>query len=263
MTASLRRFGLEDLKPVSTPMDPATRLTSEQSPKSTLEISHMANIPYQEAVGTLMYTVLETRPDIAYAIQVLSKYSKNPGEFHWEAVKRVFCYLRGTRELWLTYGRAGENLVGFTDADGNMSEDRRTTSGYAFIINRGTVFWSAKRQEVVTLSTTESEYVGATHTAKEAIWLRSLISQVFKSTLPSTTIFSDNKSAITLTEDHQYHARTKHIDIRYHFICWIIEEDKIQLVYCPTKDMIADTFTKALPSPKVKHFACELGLAMV
>jgi len=161
------------------------------------------------------------------------------------------------------YGGIGEEIKGYTDADGNMAEDRRATSGYAFMINGGAVSWSAKRQEIVTLSTTESEYVGATHAAKEALWLRSLISQIFKSTLPTTTIFSDNQSAIALAKDHQYHARTKHIDIRYHFIRWIIEEGKIRLIYCPTEDMIADVFTKALPSAKVKHFANELGLVTV
>lgn len=261
--ASLRRFGLEDTKPVSTPMDPATRLTTDHSPKSTLEIARMSKVPYQEAVGTLMYASLGTRPDITYAVQVLSKFSKNPGDAHWEAVKRVFRYLKGTRELWLTYGGLGEDLAGYTDADGNMAEDRCATSGYAFIVNGGAVSWSAKRQEIVTLSTTESEYVGATHATKEAIWLRSLISQIFESTLPTTTIFSDNKSAIALAKDHQYHARTKHIDVRYHFIRWVIEEGKIRLIYCPTEDMVADVFTKALPSPKVKHFARELGLATI
>jgi hypothetical protein len=258
--ASLRVFGLEDAKPLSIPMDPSTRLTSDQSPKSTAEIARMAKVPYQEAVGKLMYTALGTRPDIAYAVQVLSRFTKAPGEAHWDAVKRVFRYLKGTRDLWLTYGGASETLEGFTDADGNMAEDRRATSGYAFIINGGAVSWSAKKQELVTLSTTESEYVGAVHATKEAIWLRSLISQVFGSQLTATTLFSDNQSAIALASDHQFHPRTKHIDIRYHFIRWVVEEGKIRLVYCPTADMVADVFTKALPSPKVKHFARSLGL---
>ena len=216
--ASLRRYGFEDLKPVSTPKDPATYLSSTSSPQSTMDIAQMAKVPYQEAVGMLMYTMLGTRPDIAYALQVLSRFSKNLGKSHWEAVKRVFRYLKGTCGLELVYGGIGEEIRGYTDADGNMAEDRRATSGYAFMINGGAVSWSAKRQEIVTLSTTESEYVGATHAAKEALWLHSLISQIFKSTLPTTTIFSDNQSAIALAKDHQYHARTKHIDIRYHFI---------------------------------------------
>lgn len=163
----------------------------------------------------------------------------------------------------MTYSGLGEHLAGFTDADGNMVEDHHAMSGYAFIINGGAVSWSAKRQEVVTLSTTESEYVGATHAAKEALWLHSLISQVFKSILPTTDVFLDNQSAIALAKDHQYHAHTKHINIWYHFIQWIIEEGKICLIYCPTGDMVADIFTKVLPSPKVKHFTWELGLDKV
>jgi len=141
-----------------------------------------------------------------------------------------------------------------------MAEDRCAISGYAFIINSGAVSWSAKHQEIVSLSTTESEYVAATHAAKEVLWLRSLIQQLFNSKLNATTLFCDNQSAIELSKDHQYHARTKHIDIRYHFIRWIIEQGSIKLIYCPTEDMLADALTKALPSVKVKHFAIQFGL---
>ena len=142
-----------------------------------------------------------------------------------------------------------------------MAEDRHAVSGYAFIVHGGAVSWSAKRQDIISLSTTESEYVAVTHTTKEALWLRSLIQQLFGTTLSPTTLYSDNQSAIALSKDHQYHARTKHIDIRFHFIRWIIERGSIRLIYCPTEDMIADTLTKALPSAKVKHFASELGLS--
>jgi hypothetical protein len=107
------------------------------------------------------------------------------------------------------------------------------------------------------------QYVGVTHAAKEALWLCSLITQVFEATLTTTTVFSDNQSVIMLTKDHQYHAHTKHIDVCYHFIQWIIEEGKIQLVYCPMEDMVANVFTKALSSPKVKHFAQELALVAI
>jgi hypothetical protein len=144
-----------------------------------------------------------------------------------------------------------------------MSENRRAVSGFAFIINGGAISWSAKWQEIVTLSTIESEYVAATQAMKEALWIHLPISQIFDNTLTTTPLFSDNKSAIALTADHKYHGHTKHIDICYHFIWWVVKEGKIQLVYCPTEDMIADIFTKALPSPKVKHFTCELGLATV
>jgi hypothetical protein len=220
----------------------------------------MRNTPYHEAIGSLMYASLGTRPDITFAVQTVSRFSINPGPTHWEAVKRIFRYLKGTRNLWLSYGGKERKLEGFADADGSMMEDRRAISGYAFIINGGAVSWSAKRQEIVSLSTTESEYVAITYAAKEALWLRSLISQIFGITLSSTILFSDNQSAIALAKEHQYHARTKHIDIRFHFIRWVVEEGKLRIIYCPTDDMVADTLTKALPSAKVKHFASELGL---
>ena len=160
--------------------------------------------------------------------------------------------------MWLSYGGQQRELQGYADADGSMAEDRRAISRYAFIIHGGAVSWSAKRQEIVFLSTTESEYVAATSAAKEALWLRSLITQLFNIKLDATTLFSNNQSAIALMKDHQYHARTKYIDIRFHFIRWIIEEGSLRLVFCPTADMIADALTKALPLPKVKHFAAEL-----
>ena len=259
----LRRYSFDDLKPVSLPMETSIRLTSAQSPTTTQQIAHMRNIPYQEAVGSLIYASLGTRPDITYAVQTVSCFSKNPGQAHWEAVKRIFRYLKGTKELWLSYGGEEKELRGYADADGSMAEDRHAISGYAFLLHGGAVSWAAKRQEIVSLSTTESEYVAVTHASKEALWLRSLITQLFDVTLDPTTLFSDNQSAIALTKDHQYHPRTKHIDIRFHFIRWIIENGFIRLIYCPTDDMLADTLTKALPSPKVKHFAVELGLVLV
>jgi hypothetical protein len=256
----LRRYGFEDLKPVSTPMDPNTRLTSAQSPSTTEEVAAMRHVPYHEAVGSLMYATIGTRPDICFAVQTVSRFNGKPGLAHWEAVKRIFRYLKGTRDLWLAYGGHRKELVGYADADGSMSEDRRAISGYAFMINGGAVSWSAKRQEIISLSTTESEYIAATYAAKEALWLRQIILQIFGISLDATTLFSDNQSAIALTKEHQYHARTKHIDVRFHFIRWIIEDGKLRLIYCPTEEMVADVLTKALVSTKVKHFAIELGL---
>jgi hypothetical protein len=187
-----------------------------------------------------MYASLGTCPDISFAVQTVSRFSKNPGLAHWDAVKRVFRYLKGTADLWLSYGVVKDRLVGYADADGSMAEDRHAISGYAFMLHGGAVSWSAKRQEIVSLSTTESEYVAVTHAAKEALWIRSLLSQLFPGKLDPTTLFSDNQSAVALAKDHQYHARTKHIDIRFHFIRYIIENGSIRLIYCPTDDMVAD-----------------------
>jgi hypothetical protein len=256
----LRRFHFDDLKPLSTPMDTSFRLTKEQAPASAAEHAIMRHVPYREAVGALNWAALATRPDIAFAVATVTRFASSPGPTHWEAVKRIFRYLAGTRNLWLSYGETRRVLEGYADADGSMAEDRRAITGYAFLIDGGAVSWSSKRQEIVSLSTTESEYVAATHGMKEALWLRSLLSETFGPITTPTTLFSDNQAAIVLTRDHQYHSRTKHIDVRYHFIRWVIEKGSLRLIYCPTDNMIADTLTKALPSVKVKHFAAGLGL---
>ena len=259
----ITRFNFNDLKPLSIPMDPSAPLSKSQSPTKVEDVAKMKNVPYREAVGSLMYAAMGTRPDIAFATSTVAQFLENPGWMHWEAVKRIFRYLLGTQKLELVYGGERRGLVGYVDADGASQEHRRAISGYVFLVDGGAVSWSSKKQELVTLSTTEAEYVAATHAAKEAIWLRRLIGEIFKPIEGPTVLFSDSQSAIALAKDGHYHARTKHIDIRYHFIRYIIEEGTIKLNYCPTDDMTADTLTKALPSVKAKHFATALGLSTV
>ena len=261
--AIITRFNFDDLKPSSIPIDPSAPLSKSQSPSKIEDINKMKNVPYREAVGSLMYAAMGTRPDIAFATSTVAQFSDNPGWAHWEAVKRIYRYLKGTKDLVLTYGGDKRGLVGYVDADGASQEHRRAISGYVFMVDGGAVSWSSRKQELVTLSTAEAEYVAQTHAAKEAIWLRRLLTEIFKSVDTPTTLFSDSKSAIALAHDGHYHARTKHIDIRYHFIRYIIEAGTIKLVYCPTNDMTADTLTKALPSVKAKHFATALGLTTV
>jgi Reverse transcriptase (RNA-dependent DNA polymerase)/Integrase core domain/GAG-pre-integrase domain/Zinc knuckle len=256
----IERYGLTDAKPVSMPLDPHALLSKEQCPSTTEECGAMRDVPYREAVGSLMYAALATRPDIAYAVHHLARFGDNPGKPHWEAVKRVIRYLKGTKDMFLVLGGQQQGLNGYTDADGMSNEDRHAISGYVFQIDGSSVSWSSKRQEVIALSTTEAEYVATTHAAKEALWLRNFTSELFENNNSPTTLYSDNQSSIALTKDDQFHSRTKHIDIKYHFIRWIVNDGKIILEYCPTEEMIADIFTKALPSAKAKHFAAALGL---
>jgi hypothetical protein len=244
-------------------MDLNVQLTISQSPTKLDDITRMQNIPYREAVGSLMYAAMGTRPDIAFAVSTVSQFSQNPGWAHWEAMKWIFRYLQGTKRLELVYGGDKRGLVGYVDADGALQKHRWAISGYVFMIDGGAVSWSSKKQELVTLSTTEAKYVAATHAAKEVMWLRRLISEVSGPLEEPTTLFSDSQSAIALTKDGHYHARTKHIDIRYHFIWYIIEAGHIKLIYCPTHEMTADVLTKALLSTKAKHFVTTLGLATV
>jgi hypothetical protein len=159
-----------------------------------------------------MYASLSTCPDILFAVQTISHFSMNPRLVHWDAIKQIFCYLKGTADLWLAYGEVRGDLVGYADADGSMAKDRHAISVYAFMLYGGAVSWNAKRQEIVLLSTMESKYVAITHAAKETLWIHLLLSQLFPGKLNPTTLFSDNQSAVALAKDHQYHAHTKHIN---------------------------------------------------
>jgi len=241
-------------------MDPSAHLSTSQSLKTAQEFAEMKSKPYCEAVGSLMYTLLGTRLDITYAVAILSKFVQNSVLPYWNAVKHVFAYLASTKDLWLTYGISSMDLEGYSDANDSMHEERKAILGYAFLLDGGAVSWSSKKQDIIALLTMEAEYMAAMQITKEAIWLQLLLGELFEEFTGLTTLYGDNQSAITLTCDHQYHARTKHIDICFYFIHWIVAEGKIKLVYCPTEDMIADTLTKALPSLKVKHFAMALGL---
>src|SRR5271170_7120530 len=145
-----------------------------------------------------MYAAMGTRPDIAFTTSTVAQFSKNPGWIHWEAVKRIFHYLLGTKKLELTYVGKEQGLVGYADADGSSQDHRRAISGYVFMIDGGAVSWSSKKQELVTLSTTEAEYVAQTHAAKEAVWLRRFFTELFGPMDDPTTLFSDSKSAIAL-----------------------------------------------------------------
>ncbi len=223
------------------------------------------NVVYQAIGGCLSHSdvTIQGRRRAAVTGSRFLEFSQNPGWLHWEAAKCVFRYLLGTKRLSLVYGGAHCGLEGFVNADGASQEHRCAITGYVFLVDGGAISWSSKKQALVTLSTAESEYVAATHTAKEALCLPRLIGEVFRPLAAPTPLYSDSKSAITHTKDGSYHARTKHIDIRYHFMLYSIEAGSIRLIYCPTDDMAAtaDTLTKALPSVNVKHFAPTLGLA--
>ena len=167
----LRHYNFDELKPLSSPIDLSIHLTTEQSPTSTAEHAMMRNKPYREAVGALNWTALTTCPNITFAVTTVTRFAANPGPAHWEAVKQIFHYLSGMHDLWLTYGETKQALEGYANTDGSMNKDRRAITGYAFLIDEGAVSWSSKRQEIVSLSTTESKYVTATHSMKEALWL--------------------------------------------------------------------------------------------
>ena len=261
--AILAKYNFTDAKPLSIPMDPHVQLSTSQSPKTTVDIAFMKQVPYRSALRLLMYLAVGTRPDIAFAVSTLVQFTENPGPMHWEALKRVYRYLVGMKKWLLTYGTERKGLIRYADADGALQAHRHVISGHAFLIDRRAISWSSRKQELVTLSTTEAKYIAATQATKEIIWLCRHIGEMFQPLKSLTILYSNNQSAIMLTKNGNYHTRTKHIDIRYHFICFTIDNGSICLLYCPTEDMVTDTLTKALPSIKAKHFAFELGLRSV
>ena len=191
---------------------------------------------------------------------ITTQFMENPGRTHREAVKWVFHYLLGTKDWKLVYRTTDNRLKGFMDADRLLQEHCHAISGYVFLINGEAILWSSKKQTLVTLSTAKLEYVAATYAAKKALWLQWLIGKIFHPIEKPITLYSDSQSAIALTKDSLYHAQTKHIDIRYHFICFEVQRGSINLIYCPTEDMTADILTKALPNMKAKHLVKMLGL---
>jgi|SRR6266702_716370 len=207
-----------------------------------------------------MYAAVATCLDITFTVSALSQFLSNLGVTHWEAVKQVFCYLTGTKTFELTYGSERHGLEGFTDADGVMQEHCRAISGYVFLIDSGAISWSLRKQELVTLSTAEAEYVAAMHAAKEAIWLHKLLGKLFPNLLVPTSLYCDNQAALKLATDNNYHAHTKHIDLHFHFIWQTIASGALRLLYCPTEDMVVDILTKALPKWKVVALVTALGI---
>ncbi len=178
----------------------------------------------------------------------------------------VYRYLNGTRSLGITYygNRIGKKLVGFTDSDwAGDSNSRRSVSGYAFIFCGATISisWSAKKQMMISLSSTEAEYMAMTHAGKEAVFLENIFGDVGIPFSIPTTLLIDNQSAITLAENPIFHARTKHIDVRHHWVREKVEDGNVELEYIPTADQTADIFTKPLDSVKFEKFRDDLGLS--
>ncbi|TFY76154.1 hypothetical protein EWM64_g7858 [Hericium alpestre] len=153
-------FNLQDAKLLTTPLDPSFPLTAGQPPSTPHEFEDMQNVPYHEAISSLMYVVLGTHPDITYSVTVLSQFMQNLSPEHWEAAKRVMHYLKSTKQEWLTYGGAGRTSIeAYMDADWGSNDHHHSISGYVFLIDRGVVSWSIKKQSIVALSSTKAEYV--------------------------------------------------------------------------------------------------------
>ena len=260
---ALERYNMSDCNPIGTPMDPGAHLSSSMSPQSPEEQKAMENIPYLNAVGTLQYLATSTRPDIFYAVGVLARFNKNPGIDHWKAVKHLFRYLKGSLDYKLVYGPSDspQLFTTYTDADhGGNPDNGRSTGGYAIIMGGGAVSWSSRLQPVVSLSTTEAEYIAAVEAGKEIIWMRNLLTEFgFNFTSPSPLLI-DNNSAVTVAKNPEHHGRMKHLDLRYHWLRDTVEAGHISPTHIPTTEQAADIFTKPLNRHKIDICIGLLGL---
>eukprot|EP00253_Pinus_taeda_P036452 PITA_36452 len=258
----------KDSKMVKLPIPVGVKLSAEQCPKTQEAEEDMSRVPYASAVsiGILMYAMDYTRPNIAHAVGVLSRFMSKTGKEHWTTVKRVFRYLRGTSDYGLCYqGRPGLDKVldicGFVGADWDGDLDqRRSTSGYVFNLFGGAVSWMSKKQSVVALSTTEAEYMAATHASKEAVWLQRLCSSMGL-VQGAIRIDSDSQSAIFLAKNPAYHSKTKHIDVQYHFVRDMIEDKKVSLVKVDTLKNTTDALTKSVSSKKLSWCREKMGIS--
>ena len=256
----LRRFNMQSAKAVGTPLGSHFRLSQGQSPKGDAEIDYMAKVPYASAIGSLMYAAVCTRPDISHAVGVVSRFASNPGKEHWEAVKWVMRYLRGSTDLPLCFGRSKLTVQGFVDADFAGDQDtRKSTTGYVFMVGSTAVSWVSRLQKIVTLSTTEAEYVAVTEAAKEMIWLNGFMEELGLKQ-EDGVLFCDSQSAIHLAKNPVFHARTKHIDLRYHFIRSLLEEGSLLLVKILGSKNPADMLTKPVTVDKLKLCSTSVGL---
>jgi len=257
----LEKFNMRDCKSVSIPLEPNVKYSREQGPQNEEEREGMKSVPYREAVGSLMYLMVCTRMDIAAAVGTFSRFMQDPGLAHWEGIKRVLKYLKGTSGKCLRFVRQGGVLLsGFCDSDfAGCIDTRRSTSGYLFLLGGGAVSWSSKRQQTVVLSTTEAEYVSGSHAAKEALWLKRFITDLGWDQR-AVVVHCDSTSALRLMKNPEYHSRTKHIEVHFHFIREKIEAGELEFKYIGTDLQCADFLTKGLSREKHQRFSKEVGL---
>jgi hypothetical protein len=245
----LKRFDMLECKSMNTSMETKLKLlvdTSSELIDATL---------YRQIIGSLMY-LTNTRPNICFAVNTLSQFLVKPRHVHLVAAKHVMRYLKGTLDCCLNYdGDHDFTLSGYTDSDwaGSVS-DRKSTSGCCFSLGSAMISWHNRKQSNIALSTAEAEYIVVCSANCEAIWLHKLLTGLFDPEIEATTILCDNKSCIKMTENLVFHDKSKHIEIKYHYICDMVQRGAIKLQYISTDEQVVDVLTKPLSRVKFEHF---------
>ena len=240
----LRRFHMEECNSVTTPADHNVKL-SEQGDEPPADLTL-----YLQLIGSLMYLVTYTRPDLAFIVTRLSQFNKCPSTLHMAQAKRVLRYLKGTRDKKLLYPfQQTFSLLAYSDSDyAGCSDTRKSTSGYIMQFGESTISWRSKKQGIVTLSTCEAEYVALSVCARELLWLQKALDELLTEFIPMLT-YCDNRGTIDNASNQKINEKSKHIDMIYHFMQEKIEDGTITLLHVPSVNNLADICTKGLAKP--------------
>ena len=259
----LQRFNMVECKPASTPHQPGYYLSVSMSPTSDEKKNDMKTVPYSELVGSLNWLATNTRPNIANAVGTLCRFISNPGRQHWKAAQMVLRYLSGSADHGIKFSKSDQglthSLIGYSDADWAGNPDtRRSTTGFVFTLGGNPISWKSKLQQSTALSSVEAEYIALCEAGREAKWIRQLLNELNFAQSSSTVIFDDNRGCISISENNRTDARTKHIDVKYHFVRPLIRNQQIQVKYLSTDEMLADIFTKPSSAVVFRKFAPRL-----
>ncbi|KAK0595647.1 hypothetical protein LWI29_008688 [Acer saccharum] len=253
----VKRFGLENGKDFETPMSTTLKLDKDEKGKSVDQSL------YRSMIGSLLY-LTASRPDICFSVGLCARFQANPKESHLKAVKRIIRYIKGTHSLGLFYSfDTNDILVGYCDADwaGNI-DDRKSTSSGCFYVGNNLVSWSSKKQNSVSPSSSEAEYIAAGSACTQLLWMKQILKD-YEIEQGKMTLYCDNLSAINISKNPVQHSRTKHIDIRHHFIRDLVEHSIVTLEHLPTKNQLADLFTKPLDKERFKTLRMSIGMICV
>ena len=253
----LSRFGMQDCRSRETPCESKFDYTDDAE---KLKEPRM----YREAVGSLIYLATCTRPDLSFVVSKLSQHFSEPSEEHWNTVKHVFRYIKGTTDRGLCFKKDDTSPLGLivhSDADwASEVSDRRSTTGYCASLSERSslISWKSRKQPTVALSTCEAEYMALASAIQECMYLQQLLKGIDKYQYAQTKVFDDNQGTIALARNPVNRQRSKHIDIKYHFIREAVSSGRVSLEYCPTDNMIADLMTKPPTKLKLQRFAGHL-----
>lgn len=254
--SKLQQFNMTEARDSSTPIGMGYKSENGQEIFESTEV-------YRSAIGSLLYLSTNTRPDIAVATSILARKVSSPTDCDWLEVKRVFRYLKSTKDLKLKLGNGMNDgdLICYVDSDHAGDEkDRRSTSGYCFIFNGALIGWASRKQSTVSLSTTQSEFVAFAEAAREIIWIEMLLQDFGQTVKRPIRVYEDNQGCIAQLQDAKGNQRIKHVDVRYKYSRELIASKQLEAIYCETSKMIADMLTKPLNGPRLAKFAKDVGL---